>query len=325
MKLNKKSILKKIAIIVGIFFLLIISLFLFTSPPPNIELERGLVTYNLQFEDTVGHHQLTGRVWSLPNADKNKPKGIILISHGFSSRSEAMVLYASELARAGFLVAGVTHDDISLLKNGDVVNDPMIARQRHLNLLLSEIYKTAENPDIKTIPVGFLGYSLGGFSVLNASGAKADFSRQDKYCQSDFGKKNIIMCNSKFTERMRVIQDNQNIEQKQLQKDVKAIAVLAPAYTSLIENTSSDIPALMIYGELDEYVNSDEIESFTQNSSIISQKKKLDNAGHYVYLPACSFPQFGEHCDDPKQIYRVKTQQEVVSELVIFFNEEMNK
>ncbi len=318
MKLNKKSILKTITIVISIFVLLIIGLFLFTSPPTHIKYEKGLLTHDIEINDTIGHHQLKGKVWSLPNS---KPKGIILISHGFSSHVNSMAIYASKLAHKGYLVAGVTHDDIPLLKTREIINDPMIARQRHLTLLLKQIYKNSDNPNIDNLPVGLLGYSLGSFSVLNVSGVNANFANQNNYCQTDLGKQNIIMCNPKFTERMQSIQSAKNIENNQLQ--VNAIAVLAPAYTVLFDDNFSDMPTFMIYGELDEYINPNEIENFAQSNKIISKKKLLKNAGHYVYLPSCSFLQFGEHCNDPKKLNRIEIQENIANELVAFFDENM--
>lgn len=87
---------KKIALFTISILIVLALIFLFTKPPQYIELEKSLKTSKISLNDQNTDAVLTAKIWQDPTV---KPKGIILISHGFSSRAEAMMDYASALTK----------------------------------------------------------------------------------------------------------------------------------------------------------------------------------------------------------------------------------
>lgn len=254
--------------------------------------------------------QLKTTLWQAKNA---KPKGIILISHGFSSRGSAMAHYAVPLAKAGYLVGAVTHENIANLESGIPHNDPMLIRQQQLAKLRATLKKG--NP---SLPVGMLGYSMGGFSVLSATGYQPQFDAQPAYCQTDAGKSDDIICNPRFTARLHAItQNNLNSETT---IDADAIVLFAPAYLALVQKATTNTPTLLVYSEQDEFIAPQTVQSFINGQKNITAKL-LSDAGHFAYLPACHDDY--EVCRDPIAIDRMSLQADLNKTMVAFFNANM--
>ena len=114
-----------------------------------------------------------------PVAGTRRP--LVVISHGNGGELSGHYDTAQALAKAGFVVAALTH-------TGDNARDQsraadMANRPRQLSLLID--YMTRDWPPHAVDPrrVGAFGFSSGGFTVLAAAGGRPDLSRVGPHCQ----------------------------------------------------------------------------------------------------------------------------------------------
>ncbi|WP_241819207.1 alpha/beta hydrolase family protein [Enterovibrio norvegicus] len=307
--------------------IIVLTIFLLQRPPLDPALEKGLQVSTFMVEDTTGQTQLEAKVWQLPPENETQPKGVILVSHGFSATAGTMRVYAAQLARAGYVVAAVTHDDLKGLRSGLVENDPMIARQRHLQLLLEQLYANDAQNTLRALPVGMLGYSLGGYTALTSTAFPAQLDKQAAFCETQPRGENILLCNPRFGQRIQAILSQESTASTPSLIPAFAIAVFAPAYTQLIDMTDQENapPIFLANGQLDEYISPTDMESLAQSHRYIKTHKELEDAGHYVYLPSCPWPLsiFMENCKDPKPIERAPKQTALANDVIAFFDENL--
>ncbi|MEZ9526686.1 alpha/beta hydrolase family protein [Enterovibrio norvegicus] len=327
-RLKKMSIfLISTIVVLGV---IVLAVFLLQRPPVDPALEKGLQVSKFTVEDATGQTELTAQAWQLPSENAEPPKGVILMSHGFSATAGTLRVYAAQLARAGYVVAAVTHDDLKGLRSGLVENDPMVARQRHLQLLLEQLYASDEQNTLRTLPVGILGYSLGGYAALTSTAFPPVLDKQPAFCETQPRGENILLCNPRFGQRIQAIlsQDPNAAARSQTPAiPASAIALFAPAYTQLVDMADQEnTPAVFLAnGQFDEYVSPTDMQSLAQSHSYIKAHKELEDAGHYVYLPSCPWPLslFMENCKDPKPIERAPKQAALANDVVAFFDENL--
>jgi predicted dienelactone hydrolase len=107
--------------------------------------------------------------------------GLIVISHGTGGSNADHFDTAQALARAGFVVAAVSH-------TGDTYDDRsralrIVERPRQLSLVID--YMTADwrgRANVNAKRIGAFGFSSGGFTVLAAVGGKPDMSLLAAHC-----------------------------------------------------------------------------------------------------------------------------------------------
>ena len=118
---------------------------------------------------------------------------IIVFSHGVASGRTAFVYLAQHLASHGYAVVVPQHDDdgqkyFQFLAGVERPPTPitLVSRPRDISLVLDELERLAETqPDYANLDldnVGVLGHSLGGFTVLAASGAEFNFEQVQRKC-----------------------------------------------------------------------------------------------------------------------------------------------
>ncbi len=114
---------------------------------------------------------------------------LVLFSHGFMGASDQSIYIMEALARAGYIVAAVNHNDALLNQRDQSVvpprafdldewNDMMYADRRHdVVMLLDELLAWNETSDhrfegrIDPEEIGAIGHSLGGYTVMGLAGA----------------------------------------------------------------------------------------------------------------------------------------------------------
>jgi len=328
---------------VVLFLLLILiplGLYIFVySGKVSKALNEGVTVSAITVEDKVGNVTLSGNVWVAEKNSLHPVKGVILLSHGFSSRSRALQRYAASLARDGFIVAGLNHDDIKGLKSELIDNDPFVARSRHLSLLLNAIKDSELVAAYPDIPVGFVGFSIGSFGVLSAMGVTVDFAAQENHCSSQLNsetdrQKNVLLCNPRVSQRInRLVEQATTVTRVESSNPSLGAVVLAPAYLGLLsfDNTTDLGPnerILMISGENDAYIEPSSVSNLVEGLDPQSSSGQnislqlLKDAGHYVFLEKCPplLGLFSEICKDPVRIDRSAVQSEVAEEILSFFN-----
>lgn len=132
----------------------------------------------------VPTHQLLGMHAHdvVPNsAMQNGRHPLIVISHGTGGDFTGHVDTAVALARAGFIVAALTHPGDNWRDNSRATR--IEGRPAALSALISYMLKdwpdhAAINPD----RIGAFGFSAGGFTVLAAAGGRPDMSQFASHC-----------------------------------------------------------------------------------------------------------------------------------------------
>ena len=123
-------------------------------------------------------------VWTPPGGGRGLP--LVVISHGNGGDFRSHEDTAQALARAGFVVAALTH-------TGDNWRDQSRAtdvagRPRQLAVLIDYMLGAWEGrSSLDPARVGAFGFSAGGFTVLAAAGGEADVSRIGEHCKANPG------------------------------------------------------------------------------------------------------------------------------------------
>ncbi|WP_428034823.1 alpha/beta hydrolase family protein [Amphritea sp.] len=248
--------------------------------------------------------------------------GLILISHGFSGSFLGHNDTAQFLARQGFVVATPTHPDLPGLKSGKPAFDPLVVRPRHLRLVSNRLLN---HPQFKAgflqPRVGVIGYSLGGYTALAASGVQPDLSGLAAYCSVEIN--DALLCSPEATQRFATIADQ--LPQQKIDQ-LAAIVLLAPAYGPLFSEQSLaklDIPVRLFSAEkdqeLDNRYNAQHFEKFLGNTSA---NEVIKDAGHFVFMAPC--PDALKHaipllCEDNKNVDRLSVHQKLNETIGHFF------
>lgn len=121
-------------------------------------------------------------------------RGIILFSHGSGGSDINHHDWAETLARAGFVVAAPRHiGDSHDAFQGPGSEEQLLERPRQLRAALDAVVKhPVLGPVVDPERVGALGFSAGGYTVLALLGARADFSRWNRYCERHPG--SVVIC-----------------------------------------------------------------------------------------------------------------------------------
>lgn len=118
-------------------------------------------------------------IWAPPTPDRNGR--LVVISHGSGGDFRNHEGTALALARAGFVVAALTHTGDNWRDRGRSTD--MADRVRQLSVLID--FMTTIWDGRRTIDankVGAFGFSSGGFTVLAAAGGAPDMSRIVDHC-----------------------------------------------------------------------------------------------------------------------------------------------
>jgi predicted dienelactone hydrolase len=109
---------------------------------------------------------------------------VVLISHGTSGSLASHYDTAVELARAGFVVAAVTHTGDNSQDQSYVGNrQDLIDRPRQIKYVLDYLLGGwPEHNRLDPARIGIFGFSLGGFTALVAIGGTPDLHRIPQFC-----------------------------------------------------------------------------------------------------------------------------------------------
>ena len=106
---------------------------------------------------------------------------LVVISHGTGGNFAGHVDTAVALARAGFVVAALTHPGDNYRDNSraTAVEERPRALGRVIDYMLS---KWRGKASVDPARIGAFGFSAGGFTVLAAAGGRPDWSRVERHC-----------------------------------------------------------------------------------------------------------------------------------------------
>lgn len=121
-------------------------------------------------------------IWS-PAEASPRLRPLIVISHGTGGDFRSHMATAQALARAGFVVAALTH-------TGDNWRDQsrstdLAGRTRQVSALIDFMLTRWDGrAGIDPRRIGAFGYSAGGFTVLAAAGGRPDLTRMTDHCRT---------------------------------------------------------------------------------------------------------------------------------------------
>ncbi|MGF6651961.1 putative dienelactone hydrolase [Paraburkholderia youngii] len=111
---------------------------------------------------------------------------LLLLSHGTGGSADSLDWLAASLAAQGYIVAGVNHPGNNALEPR--TRDGFILwweRATDLSEVLDGVLADPRfGPRIDTTRIGALGFSLGGYTVLEVAGARTDRAAFERFCTS---------------------------------------------------------------------------------------------------------------------------------------------
>ncbi|AZO10092.1 MULTISPECIES: alpha/beta hydrolase [unclassified Mesorhizobium] len=132
----------------------------------------------------LGDNKVFKGVPALKNAPLVKGRfPLVVLSHGSGGRVQGMAWLATELARAGFIVAGPNHPGTT---SGDStpVNTPKVwERTQDLSAVIDTMTTDPTwSSAVDSGKIGVLGFSLGGAAAMEIAGARASLDAYAQYC-----------------------------------------------------------------------------------------------------------------------------------------------
>ncbi len=324
-------------------FLIVSLFFCFLMGGAALAEEWNVGFRSIQVSDAAIHHEIEVAVW-YPTQTKAKEESIgpatlhvargaelpassqslILISHGFSGNFLGHNDTAQFLASLGYVVATPTHPDLQGLKSGKPEFDPLVARPRHIQLIIDELLN---HPSFKTNlhqkRIGIIGFSLGTYTALTTIGAKPELSGLATYCT--INTKDVLLCSPQANQRFSAIAPNL-ISQRD--NRIGGAVLLAPAYGPLFSKSSLanvKIPVQLFSAEKDQELNNrynaQHFEEFLPNTTSI---EVIKDAGHFVFMAPCpdglkrAVPFI---CEDTESVNRVAVHKKLNRDIAKFFDE----
>lgn len=252
----------------------------------------------------------------------NTIRGLIIISHGFSGNFLSHNDTAQTLAKFGYVVATPTHPDLHGLRSGKPEFDPLVTRPRYIQSIIN---KLSNHPLFKSNAlqnrVGIVGFSLGAYSALVATGVVPDLSNLATYCA--IKTEDELLCSPEATRRLTAIEP---YLAHQPDYQVKAAVLLAPAYGPLFSDKSFinvTIPIKIVSAEEDKALdNAYNAQYFKKLLPTKASHEIVKRAGHFVFMAPCSIELKQAApviCNDNKFVDRTEIHQKLNRDIVNFF------
>jgi predicted dienelactone hydrolase len=218
---------------------------------------------------------------------------LIVISHGTGSSYQNHYDTAIALAKAGFVVAAVSH-------TGDTYDDHSRAvfvmdRPQHIHRLLD--YVLAEWPDhgrIDASRIGMFGFSAGGFTALVAVGGVPDLALTEAHAREhpDYFDAQLVKRSGTSAETLALLRSNLPASTWVHDSRIKAAVVAAPAlgYTFGREGLKDITVPIQLWRAADDHIlpNPDYAEAVRIALPSPPEYHVVENADHFDFLAPCS-------------------------------------
>ncbi len=248
--------------------------------------------------------------------------GLVVLSHGTGGSKWDLHDLAQALARAGYVVASVTHPGDNFKdKSGLGTDRVLIGRERQMSALIDRVLADpvlGANLDRKNIYAG--GFSAGGYTALVLAGAQPNFALLNAYCQTH--EHDPTFCwdgraTKVGTSGLRAVADPR----------VRAVIAMAPVglYFDRAGLAKIHVPVLLFDGQDDDVLapadNSRRIASFLGLSA--SRFIVIPRARHFVFLAPCTSRMRAlapPLCIDPPGVDRVAVHARIQHDVVRFLS-----
>jgi predicted dienelactone hydrolase len=250
------------------------------GPAPMTRPADGTVFSRLVVPDGDGPAIEAG-VWSPPGPVSGLP--LVVISHGNGGDFRSHEDTAQALARAGFVVAALTHTGDNWRDQSRATD--VAARPRQLSVLIDYMLTGWEGrAAIDPERVGAFGFSAGGFTVLTAAGGEADLSRIAEHCRAHpgFYDCRLIAARPVGPETPRWTHDPR----------IKAVVVAAPALGFAFTReglAAAKQPVQLWQAGSDEVLPAPwYVEPVREALPTKPEFHRVDGAGHFDFLRPCT-------------------------------------
>ena len=175
---------------------------------------------------------------------------LIIISHGYPGTRYMMSYLAENLASKGYIVASISHTE-STVRDQAGFASTLLNRPLDIEFTLEKISQFAEADSghflaemVNTDNTGLIGYSMGGYGVVNAAGAGYTESAVNLSWGVPGG-------------HLKIRQDGNESYQKSLDDRIKAVFAMAPwgannGFWSQETMKDLEIPAFFAAGDQDD-------------------------------------------------------------------------
>ena len=229
------------------------------------------------------------------------PFALIVLSHGTGGSAQIMAWLARDLASRGYIVAAVNHP-------GNTALEPYTAegfllwweRARDLTAVIDlALADAVVGPRIDRNRIGAIGFSLGGYTVLELAGARTDPALLQRFCASRdaaecadppefpnlFERWTELQADSNEFREMAA-QAGRSYRDPRVRAAFAIAPALGPAFVS--ESLSAlDIPVQILAGQDDEIVPLATNARFFARA-IPRATLELLPGGHYTFLATCT-------------------------------------
>lgn len=256
---------------------------------------------------------------------------LILISHGTSGSLASHYDTALALAKAGFVVAAVTHTGDNYMDQSYAGNrKDLTDRPRQIEVVLNYMLSNwPEHPQIDAERIGMFGFSLGGFTTLVAIGGTPELSRMAELCES---RPDAPEC--AFVKQHHGDQLEPSPSKSEWAHDtrIKAAVVAAPAVGFLFEGgglVRVSVPVQLWRAEHDQQAPD------SWNSAVVRrelprspEQHVVPNVDHFVFAAPCSealAKAAPPLCQDASGFDRKAFHEKFNQAVVTFFSRELSR
>jgi predicted dienelactone hydrolase len=232
-----------------------------------------------------------------PFADE-KPRPVILLSHGYGGAARMMGWFGTAMAQAGYVVVAVDHP-------GNNGLDKMTPRGSILSWNRAKDLRAAleaakadpvVGPHIDPARVGLAGFSAGGYTSLVAAGARANPQRFLAFCRREpqdgvcRPQKEYPLTADQVAE-VAASPAAADAGQNLTIPGVKAAFAMGPAIVQGLEPESLakiKVPVAIILGSADAVAPPQTNGRVAASALPRAELKELPGVGHYEFLSACT-------------------------------------
>jgi predicted dienelactone hydrolase len=224
-------------------------------------------------------------VW-YPAEAATAPRPLIVVSHGNGGDFRSHRDTVQALAKAGFVVATLTHTGDNWRDQSRATD--VVGRTRQLSVLIDHMLGQWDGrAGIDAERIGAFGFSAGGFTVLAAAGGDPDLTRMIDHCRANPAFYDCRLV-GQHSEAMR----GQAAPRLPHDARLKAVVVAAPAlgFTFTREGLANvNQPVQLWQAGADQILPSPfYAEPVRDALPRPPEYKRIDGAGHFDFMPPCS-------------------------------------
>jgi predicted dienelactone hydrolase len=262
---------------------------------------------------------------------------LILLSHGTGGTAADLDWLAAALAAQGYIVAGVNHPGNNALE--PLTREGFVLwweRATDVSEVLDAMLADPVfGPHIDTARIGALGFSLGGYTVLELAGARTHLQAFEAFCRSPEAdaiclppesKKLTGGANLNAAPTPAMLESMAHAGDSYRDARIKAVFAIAPALGEAFDAHSFanvSIPVALAAGAADTTAppatNVQRIAGFLPQASLLM----LPGAAHYTFMDVCLpavVPRLPAICKDGPGVDREAVHNATVARVLTFFD-----